>query len=314
MGSHRAVTGSLPMFLTSLLFVVAGSPAPPIETVDPYVGALDRSIDRCQQRIRERLTLWSDHSDWSDPWRVQTRYFLVQTASRYWVGRDVGLGLDAMIPRFQSLLGTSYEPAAKIPVLLFPTLSLYNAFGSDAGTHSSILGSFFADGQPNQPVAVLMDDNLTQVKMWATHSALHKYLAMAFNAQPDTWLVEGLASYFTCLWDPAWARGELRRILDSGRYVPAQNLVRENIDSYSADPHTRFIELGMLFTYLLHHREDTRMNVEDEEREPPSTSFQDFLQLAVRGQNVDSHPFAREFFQRGGEIEADFRALDWLQP
>jgi len=303
---------------TLLLCALAPAAAPDSAdaVASELVGrAVERSIRSAGLRVRERIVLWSDHSSWDDPWVVESEHFRVQTTDRYHFGRKVALGLETMLGHFQRILAADGVPSQPLLVRIFPNVALYNAFGEDhGGVHSSILGSFWASGQPGAPVAVLRDQNDVLVQMWATHSAVHAFIGSAWpSRQPPVWLVEGLASYFTFYWDQDWAVAEFRRAVDQGDYIPIGQVFSESIDAYTGDPHTRFVELGVLFNYLLHYNEDTRMSYDGEDRAEPAASFRSFLRHVLGGGATESHPFGQAFGSEvGGEAEEAFRSLDWL--
>ena len=88
-----------------------------------------------------------------------------------------------------------------------------------------------------------------------------------------------------------------------GGLSAARNLVRDDIDSYPSPANGRFLELGMLFNYLLVYREDTRTTDE-------AAPFRDYVVTVLRGQDASDLP-VHELAQNFNALDADFRAFEF---
>ena len=92
-------------------------------------------------------------------------------------------------------------------------------------------------------------------------------------------------------------------------FVPLGDLLRNPIAGYADRTHNRFIELGMLFTYLLSYREDTRTVIDGgTEVQAP---FAEYLRLVLGGGNATSVPIHELLTTGTDELEAEFRAFDF---
>jgi hypothetical protein len=174
-----------------------------------------------------------------------------------------------------------------------------------------LLGSFYATQHPDRPVAMYFHANVRQRAMWATHSAFHQFVDRAFAAAPPTYLSEGLAAYFSIFyWDQAFGIAEFKRIASGPAWVPLARLQREGIEAYAADPHTRFIELGMLFNYLLHYRPDTRTqkNADGVVLLSPAA---DYCADVLRGRDVSGHPVHELLTVGLADLEAELRSYSF---
>ena len=98
----------------------------------------------------------------------------------------------------------------------------------------------------------------------------------------------------------------LGRLKDEGRLIPLRQLLSEPLASYLEEPHTRLIELGMLFTYLVHVREDTRTVAEGEQ--VVQAPFRDYVRGALRGQNVTTQPVHALLNADLDQLQQDFFA------
>lgn len=311
---------------TALLLLAATLVAPPAQPrptdpgdVDTAVErALERALERAQSGLQSTVVLWVDHSTWENRWRVHVGAYDVETTASRQLGLDLAQGLETMRGHFESLLQSGYEPSEPLPVYVLPDIPSYNQFGSDNGAeHSSFYGSFFAVGHPARPVAAIQDPNPTLLRMFLTHGAVHQYLDRAYQRQPPLWVVEGLASYFALFWDYGYGISEIQRIVanrapngaEREEFVPLRQLFTSNIGEYVPNAHNRFMELGMLFSYLLNHREDTRTVIEDGEvvRAP----FAEYLRKVLRGENTMLDPMQGLVMLRTDDLEADFRAFDF---
>jgi hypothetical protein len=252
-----------------------------------YVRALDGALEQVREQVGTSIDIWEDHSTWETAWVVESDYFSVRTTLGYGFGMEVARGLETMLEHFQSTLGTEFAPETPLPVFVLPDLAAYNTFGDEFGTeHSSFAGSFYADAHPERVVAAAHADNLTWLRMQITHSVVHQFLAAAYPDETiPTWIDEGLAAYFSLFWDYNWGLQEWARI--RAEKVPLPRLLGDALPQYTRDAHDRFIQLGMLFHYLILFREDTRTTLpnEEEQRGP----FRDYLVGLIRGEtDVDS--------------------------
>ena len=267
---------------------------------------LEAAVER-RSRFLERIDLWEDHSSWDDPWIVTTDHYEVRTTDSFGLARRVADGLETMHGHFRDLLGGEVSGPPQ-PVWILPTMGGYNTFGDDIGDdHSSILGAFYATGHPEQPLLTYFIPNETQLMMWLTHAATHQYLASAFRREPQPFLAEGLASYFSLFWDWRYGAREHQRLKRENGFRPLETLMNDDVPAYRDAPHDRFIQLGMLFNYLLHYCEPTRRGAEGEE---PEASFANYLRAAVRGQDLSEQGFAF-FLEVPDAIDQDMRAFDF---
>ena len=300
-----------PLFAVAGLAVLLspGGPTPGSEA-GGYERVLDASVQRAQLRFEKGRVLHSEHSTWEDPWIVETHHYVVTNTRNYATGLAIADGLEKMLPSFQHVLGTTYVPADPFPIYLFPDLAMYNQFGNDhSDERSSIAGSFYAASHPARPVASMPGVNLAQTKMWITHAAAQQFIDHAFPAAPPTWINEGLGAYFSLYWDNTYGPRELERLVEKNRYIPLQDLVAARVGQYAPNAHDRFMELGMLFTYLLHYRPDTRMAPAGEPESPES--FASFLRATLRGEDVEEHPFWDYLVRHIKDLERDFRDCEF---
>lgn len=274
-----------------------------------YSEVLGAAVDDAQAELEAELDLYEEHTSWDDPWEVEDRNFVVRTTQSYAVAKDVAKGQQQMRRYMVELLGEPVQRVRKAPILVYADIPAYNAFGEEHGEHhSSILGSFYAAGHPDRPVATYADANRTRLQMTITHSVLHQYVAEQFpGAQLPIWAGEGLASYFSLFWDFAYGVRELETIREENRLIPFSTLFGEGIESYTADSHARFIQLGMMFTYLLRYNEDTRRMGD----EVPAQPFDEFLAAMLRGEDVDGHPFMVYLTQNEDALREGFLACEF---
>jgi hypothetical protein len=299
----RTILSSI-VALPALLLVQPAAEAP-----TPFERAVDGTLRRVQTQLEGSLQLWADHSSWEDAWEVKGVNYEVRTVASWAFGRDLALSLEPMLAHFQSFTGSDYLPDEPFEVMVFPDIGAYNTFGGGFAEHSSVYGSFYPSGHPDQPVATYYSPNPTRMRMWATHSAVHQFVDRAFNGRPiSVSMSEGLACYFTLFWDYSYGVRELKRLKDEGQLIPLRQLLSEPLAAYLADPHPRLIELGMLFTYLLAVREDTRTVVEGEQ--VVQSPFNDYVRGALRGQNITGHPAHALLGENLDELERDFFAYE----
>jgi hypothetical protein len=282
----------------------------PSDTDTAYDRVLERALVRAEADLIRSTDLWVDHSSWENAWEVSSAHYTVRTTESRYLAKDVGEGLEIMLGHFQNILGTDFVPNQPFLVLIFPTLSEYNVFGNSVGAeHSSALGNFYADQDPNLAIATYFVQYPTLLRMWITHSATHQFVARAFRPSLSTGISEGLASYFSLYWDRRHAADEHNRLKDSPAYVPLERLLQGSVQQILANPNDGLMELGLFFNYLLHYREDTRMA--EEGAEEPENSFVTYLRLAVRGQDTSDTGFERLLRRNFEAMEEDFRAFSF---
>jgi hypothetical protein len=285
------------------LLTAAAQTAP----ADLYARVVQGARERAESALLATASLEVDHSRWEDPWIVRSARMEVRTTLNYAQGARIVKSLEFIHAEFEKLVGPTPPRDAPYRVWIFPNLGAYNQFGNDFGAeHSSLLGSFFSSQNPEQPVATYQTSNPTLLGMWITHGAVHQWLETSFSAQPPVWVSEGLASYYALYWDWAYGARELDRLEASPNWVPLTRLMNDPIAAYLERPEDRFVELGMLFHFLLDACEATR-NAPDG---TPGT-FQEFLRLAVRGQDTSQTDFVLSLEGALDLLEEEFKSHDF---
>lgn len=297
------------MWLPVLVLIGAqGSPA--AKPADLYRRAVARAYARAQAELVAAAKLDVDHSRWEDPWVAVTEHYEVRSTKSYRQARTIADSSEFLRAEMVKLLGEGRGGrTAKQPIWIFPNLGAYTVFGNANGEeHSSLWGSYYADKDPALAVATYENGNPTLLGMWVTHSAVHQFLSQNFGAQRLVWVDEGLASYFALFWDWDYGASELERLKQARAFIPLERLVREPIQAYLEKPHERFIELGMLFHFLLNSCEATKNGANGD-----PGPFQEFLRLAVRGQDVSDTEFMTSFEEAARLLEEDFRNFDFTR-
>lgn len=284
---------------------------------DVYLRVVEGALGRMHRHIEKSAQLWEDHSTWDKAWEVRSEHYIVKTTRSYAFGRDIGQGLDVMSGHFRNLIKPGFVIDTPFKIFVFPDLAAYNALGQAEGndpfaTHSSIYGSFFSASHAERPVACLQHANHVLVNMWVTHSAVHQFLNRAFPGfQVPIWVDEGLAGYFSLYWDWEFGKSEFERLKGLGRLIPLQRLLQARIQNYvgPGQADDRFLQLGMLFNYLLHYRGDTKST--PDANGVYQGPFADYLRRVLNGAGITvlmTHPVQRVLFGQTRKLQADFYA------
>jgi len=302
------------LFLASAVLLSASalyatrSPRSQVPLERGYKSALAKAVAVAQADLEANSDLFEDHSSWDNPWIVQSPNYEVRTIHSRGLGLEITQGLETMRGYFVDLLG-DVGPRGRGRVFIFPDRASYNTFGDEFGEHhSSVLGGFYAEGHAERPVASYLDESKTRTQMWITHSAVHQFLSGVPGVRARTWIDEGLASYFALFWDFSYGARELEALKEAGRLVPFAQLLREDLPAYTADPHARFIQLGMMFTYLLRFCEDTR-HLEGELA--PIASFSEYLSAIAAGESVEDLSFTAFLAEEGESVERAFLEFEF---
>lgn len=276
-------------------------------------AALSKAVRAAQAKLEQKATLWTDHSKWARARIVKSKYFAVRTTQNHVYGKRMAEGLDAMAGHFKSLLKPDHDWGDRAQILLFPTLTDYNTAGNNANTqavHSSIYGSFYASEQTGRPVAAVFHANYTLVCIEVTHSAVHHFLDRAYpGATPPIWVQEGLAGYFSLYWSWSWGASELARFQEQKSWVPLDRALKNGLNRYGNKAHQHFIQLGMLFKYLLHERADTKSTPDDDGVQ--QGPFADYLRKTLQGIDVKKHPVHKLLFENTKQLEAELKAHEF---
>ena len=306
-GTSNGVTA--PFLLLLLVSLQSGARA---RTDGPYGRVVARALERSAAELLAAAKFDVDHSRWEDPWVVTSEHYEVRSIKSYAQARTIANSSEFLRGEFVKLLGEGRGGrAARHAIWIFPYIGDYNRFGNANGAeHSSMLGSYYASDDPAQPVATYENGNPTLLGMWITHSAVHQFVEQNFGTQREVWIDEGLASYFALFWDWSYGASELERIKKARAFIPLTRLVREPIQAYLGQAHDRFIELGMLFHFLLNSCETTRNGAGGD---PSTGPFQEFLRAAVRGQDVSDTEFMQTFEDAPELLEEDFKKFDFTK-
>lgn len=296
-----------------LLLLACLQAAPAVRAPELYGRVVKRSTERAQRALLATLNFEVDHSRFEDPWIVTTAHYELRATVSYAQTKKLAEGLEFVRGEFAKLLGEPKTPhGGRNKIWVLPSFGGYNAFGLQNGAevHSSVLGSYYFAGHAEQPVISYQNGNDVLLGMWITHSALHQYLEQNFGPQSQVWVDEGLASYFALFWDWPYGAARLEELEKSRDYVPLERLLREPLEAYLSKPDPRFIELGMLFHFLLNSCEATKNGATGD---PSSGPFQEFLRAAVRGQDVSDSEFTQTFEEASALLEQDFKAFDFAK-
>jgi hypothetical protein len=277
-------------------------------STDPESSAAKRvvqtAIERAQVDLGKGIDLWVDHSSWDDPWVVNSDHYQIRTTHSRALGMELSRMLERQLEEFCGLLRRdSQDLPQPMPVFVFPTLQEYNGFGSPFGAHSSAYGSFFADDHAQRPVATFY--SASWVHLWAAHSALHQLLHHTYPQATEVWLVEGLSSYFPLYWlfyDYSVRRFEKCR--EEGRLVALPELLEAPIEGYDD---WSFLQIGMLYSYLMHFREQTKVRLQDDGTwEGP---FLRSLLQALQSPQPERLSWREVFGENLAELQTDFHAF-----
>jgi len=284
-----------------------------------YARSVRRELDGAQARLQQGIELFQDRSTWENPWVLRTKHYEVRTTESYAFGNDLARGLEQMFVEFQRVLATDWEPTEPLKVFVFPNLAAYNVFGDDHGEeHSSFYGSFYAPGHPERPIASYYCGDYYRQRQWITHSAAHQFVAGAFPGRqvPDG-VSEAIAAYFAVYWnfEGALQRFDALRSPDpSGdvRFIPLANLLRTPITAYGDRPGDRLVELGILASYLLNYREDTRTTY-DEQGAESRAPFAQYVRTILRGGNAEELPIHMLLNHDTAYLEDELRAFEFAR-
>jgi hypothetical protein len=284
------------------------TPQPSSGADQVYENALAKVVERAQGKLQQGVELWTDHSTWDKAREVESKRFRVRTTASYAFGKRLGTDLDGMSNRFVELLAPGFEWNGTKHVHVYPDVASYNKLGEEQGEyHSSIYGCFHLKTDSNKPVVMVFHENLTLQRMYATHGAAHQFVdQISGGRELPTWVSEGLASYFALYWSWQYGSTELSRFQKNRTWIPLKTLLNDAIDKYTDKPHERFIELGMLFSYLLHYRADTKSTPDDDG--VPQGPFADYLRDVIAGKSVDDRAVHELLFEDTSKLESAFRA------
>lgn len=303
---------SLALLLSALPAQQAAQPGPRLPAaVRLYRQALAKSIARAQAELHQQLDLRVDHSTWADPWHIKTENIEVVIAGSYGAGMAIARDQEELLASMIALIKPGFAAGEPFKIFVTPGINEYNALNSGAGARSSIYASFYDAAHAERPVITYRQQNSTLMRMAITHGLSNAFLQRAFpNQNHPAWLDEGLGSYFALWWSQTWAAEELARMIEQGQFIPLARLLDDPIGSYTAaDTQARFIELGMLFNYLLHYRQDTRSELVDGEM--VAGDFARYLQARARGDELGDAISARLLSSERAALATDFKATDF---
>lgn len=284
-----------------------------------YDRSVRRVLDAAQAKLQQKVVLYQDRSSWENPWIVKSAHYEVRTTESFAFANQIAQGLEQMFGEFQRVLATGWEPAEPLKVFVLPNLAAYNKFGDDHGAeHSSFYGSFYAAEHPERPVATYYCGDDMRQNQWITHSAAHQFVAGAFPGRRlDDAAAEGIAAYFGLYWDfpRAMQHFNALRMPDSMgevRFIPLTELLALPLAQYGERAGDVLVELGVLTSYLLNYREDTRIRL-DESGAEVDAPFAEYLRTELRGGDAQALPIHMLFTQDAAYLDDELRAFDFAQ-
>ncbi|MEW6741273.1 MAG: hypothetical protein AB1486_00820 [Planctomycetota bacterium] len=304
----------LPIPVPLALLAVGGALllAPTAAPQDPAAGAygttLRRALERAQADLERSTDLASPPVSWERAYEVRSAHYLVRTTRSALLGRRIANDLELMYEAFVKFFGTEPPSGTQFEVDIFPDLAAYNAFGEQFGDlHSSRYGSFFATTAPTPCIATYDPANLGLLREWVTHSAVHQFLPACFRVEPPVWMSEGLASCFAQSWAYEYYAARYLELVNTERFLPLTQLIGENLDNYDD---RRFLEIGILFGYLIDYHESTCVVLDPISDEVVEAPFRDMLRRLLRGESVQSDPSYRVIRYPTQEFEDSFKSFE----
>ena len=156
----------------------------PDEGDEIYQRAMDRVLAKAQDQLQQATKL-REVRTWANAWQVPSKHYTVRAVESYAMAKSLGGAMDQMAPIIQGLIKPDFQWPAPMPVWVVPDIATYNQIGNAGGdAHSSIYESHYTVGQNNPPVVVLHDANETSLRVRATHSAVHQFIAQAYPNTP----------------------------------------------------------------------------------------------------------------------------------
>lgn len=246
-----------------------------------------RALAAAQAELQAEVVLGEERTSWENAWVARSAHYEVRTLESYGLAKKLADALEQMLPIFQQVLATQWAPAEPLKVWVFPSIEDYNRFGEDHGEHhSSFYGSFYAAGHPERPVATYFCGDNWRLRQWITHAAAHQFVARAFPAARLPLVQEeALAAYFALYWDFPGSIERFDYLRTSGRFIPLANLLQTTVEGFADRPDDRLLELGVVMSYLLNLRDDTRTKYDEQGREVEAP-FAAYLRTGLAGGNV----------------------------
>ncbi len=285
--------------------VAVASPAPAEAEEGKTIRqtALSKLVERAQAALESRTRLFPDRSRWENAWEYESQHYRVRTTRSRGFAEKIAGGLETMLAWFRYILGDAQIEGDLFNVWILPDINTYNQMGP--GWHSSKYGGFYHSGDASRPaVTYYMRDEL-RGRQFVTHAALSQYLARTTPAPAPLWIDEGLSCYFELHWGfdnvvSGW------NAMRSTRFVPLAQLRSDVMQNYTPE---HFLEIGMLFYYLLHEREDSRIEVDPQTRKVVKAPFRDYLRKVLRGEAVPADdPMQVLLTTDLAQLESDFRS------
>ncbi len=295
-----------------LLLLALAAPPHAQDDGDRLDPALDDAVRRAQTRLEAKLELWEDHSTWDKAWVVRSEHYEVVTIHGHHLAASTAEELEGMLALFREtlLVDPEWELGEPLRIEIHPEIGAYNAFGDANGEHhSSFYGAFYSPTAPGRPVATYFVPNRQLLRMWITHGAFHQFLERAGPERLPTALDEALASYFALCWDFSYGVAQFERMKASGGLMPLRELLAANEERFADRAEDRFVELGMLVAYLLHHREDSRTVKQG--GDVWQAPFSEYLDALLSSDDAHLHPVHELFGKRLADLERDFFAFEF---
>ncbi len=226
----------------------------------------------------------SQPADWSLAKEGKTQHYLVYSLKDEATAKSVANSLESLYGKYKQLLKPDFESKDPFSVLIFPDLTNYNAFGEEfGGAASSTYAAYCPEDHPEQPVALLHNDNNTYLRMYAAHGATKQFLRKAFPGRvPPSWIEDGLASMFEVTLAYNWSANILKYMTENDQFIPLEQLLRAGNTDFSRQ---RISELGLLFYYLVYISEDTKAYIDpitNKQKQP----FVEYIQKVLAGEDV----------------------------
>ncbi len=192
-----------------------------------------RGFIKYQGKWRTAKEIGQRRGEWKEAWTERTAHYEIKTNHSKQFALKLAKVVEQAYVLYKRLFGGEPKGTQRMRLLAFRTYEDYRAYCERTGNLAQLNATGFSPSEPRTACGYdkLKDErSLLQTML---HEGAHLFYQLAFDGQPESWLAEGMATYFEGFrlksggqikfhHKPRMRRTLFRQALSQGRQIPLQ--------------------------------------------------------------------------------------------
>jgi len=194
----------------------------------------ERGYIQYQGRWQTAKEIAQRRGDWKEAWTERTAHYVIKTNLSKRFARKLAVAIEQAYVLYQQVFGGKPKGTEPMRLMAFRTYEDYRSYCEKTGNLAQLNATGFSPSEPRTACGYdkLKDErSLLQTML---HEGAHLFYQLSFGGQPESWLAEGMATYFEGFKQrgkdriefhhkPRMRRTLFRQALSQGQHIPLKD-------------------------------------------------------------------------------------------